>query len=671
MFLFSISYTYRTCEQLRFCKDNMNTTHDVLSIKPGTQKFIDNEFIAPLYVNNKESTFNLHIYKISKSGFRIRIDPGTKLSSYRFNISHDNLIVDENKITNKEEVTYETHRLFDVLNAKKNTSALINFDPFFITISRDGRNYISINSENFVFIEDGSETPNTEYDGYIETYPHGKTAVGVDISFLSANARLTGFSEGTYPANLVDTNSSSERHYSRDNYAMYGFVPMLSGHCPDFDIVPTVFWMNPTDMFIQINTKASGRIAKFVSEGGFIDLVVFSNKLEENLQEYSEITGLPPLAPAFAFGYHQSKYGYKSQQEVEGILSKLNEIKFPYDSIWLDIDHLQDFAPFTINYTWFPDPQKFFDDRKKQNRFVIRITDPHLPTNLSHPVYKQAFDNDYFVKNSSNQQAIAPCWPGDSSWPDFFRKDVRNWWSGQFTNWPANVYVWNDMNEIAVFQRIEGTNHKDWLNLNGKIESREIHSSYGLFMTSGTFNGLTNRRPFVLTRSFFAGSQKFSWHWSGDNDASWEHLRLSLDMLISSNLNGLPFTGSDVGGFTGNVSDELHARWFQVGAAVYPFFRQHCAINVNYREPYLYKDNEIFDGMMESTKLRYKMFPLYYTNAYKASKSLKPLVTPLWYTFNDIDHDVNYQLLLDEKVMVCPIVTPNTSTTKVTKPLGI
>ena len=277
-----------------------------------------------------------------------------------------------------------------------------------------------------MFVEEGSATPDTTYDGYIETHKHGKTAIGVDISYLSANARLTGFSEGTYPANLEDTFGSAERRYARDNYAMYGFIPLLSGHCADFEINPTVFWMNPSDMYIQINTKSDKRIAKFISEGGYVDLVVFMEKMPQVLSQYEHITGHAPLPPAFAFGYHESKYGYPNEQKVREVIDNLEKVEFPLDVIWLDIDHLKNFAPFAVNYSWFIDLPKFISDLKSKNRYLIRITDPHLLTDPEHIPYTEALAKGFFITDNQGNQAIAPCWPGNSSWPDFFRSDVRD-----------------------------------------------------------------------------------------------------------------------------------------------------------------------------------------------------------------------------------------------------
>ena len=695
MFLFYLFY--RNCHELRFCSDNLNKTHPILSIDRSKSIFDDFQYKSQIFVDGEETENYLVIYKIKNSGFRFRIERNEEMSSYRFDITFDDLIVYKDKINEKEKLIKEEQQSFDVLETEDH---LLNVNivsyPLSISFGRNNKLFISINEDNFLFFENGEPLEDTEWitntfyeEAHMqtETYPHGKTAVGVDISFLSPESRLTGFSEGTYPVNLEDTNGEAERRYSRDSYSMYGFVPMMTAHCSDFgDIQPTILYLNPSDMFLKIKTKSSARVAELVSEGGFVDIIVFLDKMPNVLLQYSYLTGYASLPPRFAFGYHQSKYGYKNQKEVENILDELDAANFPHDFLWLDIDHLYKSQPFRIDTeNWFYDPQKLYKKQADNNRYVVRITDPHMPIDEGHKQYNEAHDLDYFIKDKDGNEVRANCWPGNSTWPDFFRKEVREWWGKQFfydadpIGWAKNVWSWNDMNEIAVFDSIEGTAKKDWLHYGGKLEDREVHSSYGLMMTAATYNGLLQRdnnelRPFILTRSFFAGSQKFTWHWSGDNNPTWEHLQYSIDMIVSAGLNGLPFSGSDIGGFTSNTTDELHTRWFEVAAYIYPFCRQHAGINSEYREPYLYKNSkpEVFNAMLTSIQERYKLLPLWYTASYHYTQTAEPLILPLWYDYpsNEEYHDIRFQVLLDHRLMICPVVYEGKREVDVIKPEG-
>ena len=688
---------YRNCHELRFCSDNINKSHPVLSIDRNQTTFDGFDYKSQIFVDGVATENYLVIYKIKNSGFRFRIERSEEMSSYRFDITFDDMIVYKDKISTKEKLIIEKQQFFDILETEDHVLN-VNIAPYPLSVSfgRDKKLYISINDDNFLFFENGEPLEDTEWitntffeeaHYQTETYPHGKTAVGVDISFLSPGSRLTGFSEGTYPVNLEDTNGEPERRYSRDSYSMYGFVPMMTAHCADFgEIQPTILYLNPSDMFLQIKTKSTSRVAELVSEGGFIDIIVFIDKIPNILLQYSYLTGYAPLPPRFAFGYHQSKYGYKNQSEVENILDELDAVNFPHDFLWLDIDHLYKNQPLRIDTEkWFYDPQKLYKKQSDKNRYVVRITDPHMPIDEEHKQYVEGHALGYFIKDKDGKEVKANCWPGNSTWPDFFRKEVREWWGKQFAydadpvGWAKNVWSWNDMNEIAVFDSIEGTAKKDWLHYGGKYEDREVHSAYGLMMTAATYNGLLERdnnelRPFILTRSFFAGSQKFTWHWSGDNNPSWEHLQYSIDLIISAGLNGLPFSGSDIGGFTSNTTDELHTRWFQVAAYIYPFCRQHAGSNSLYREPYLYKDSNpaVFNAMLSSIQERYKLLPLWYTASYHYTQTAEPLITPLWYDYpkNEEIHDVRFQVLLDHKLMICPVVYNGSTEVNITKPDG-
>jgi alpha 1,3-glucosidase len=235
------------------------------------------------------------------------------------------------------------------------------------------------------------------------------------------------------------------------------------------------------------------------------------------------------------------------------------------------------------------------------------------------------------------------------------------------------------MNEISAFNQVDGTAGKDWLHLNGTIEERETHSAYGLMMTSATYQGLLERdnyslRPFVLTRSFFAGSQKYTFHWSGDNYQSWEHIRISVELALTAGLNGVPYTGSDIGGYAYDVEDQMHVRWFQAAAYIYPFYRQHASDEAPYREPYLFNETkpEIFKAMLQVTQDRYQLLALWYTAAYHNHISGSPLVAPLWYDFPEVDHlhDIRYQAILGHRLMSAPALFENQSSVNVTKPPG-
>jgi alpha-glucosidase (family GH31 glycosyl hydrolase) len=235
------------------------------------------------------------------------------------------------------------------------------------------------------------------------------------------------------------------------------------------------------------------------------------------------------------------------------------------------------------------------------------------------------------------------------------------------------------MNEPAVFgpTSAEGTFPKNLIHKtsNGiEHEDREVHNLYGLLNAAATYFGLINRtagkyRPFLLTRSFFSGVQKFAWTWSGDNSARWVDLRVSIASLIVSGLGGVPFTGTDVGGFFGNSTEELLIRWYQTGAWCYPFFREHADFNSAFREPYLFRKKDIIRSVIQD---RYKLLPFWYTAIRNANLTGEPVVQPLWMEFPNVSefHTIESEVIVGNSILVVPIVTPKPLEVFVMKPPG-
>jgi alpha 1,3-glucosidase len=298
-------------------------------------------------------------------------------------------------------------------------------------------------------------------------------------------------------------------------------------------------------------------------------------------------------------------------------------------------------------------------------------------------MYREGSLGHYFIKDQ-DRDYVAECWPGQSSWPNFLDGKAREWWASKFAlsaEMPANVHIWNDMNEPAVFgaTSCEGTFPKHLLHKSSdgiEHEDREVHNLYGLLNAAGTYLGLLKRtggvfRPFLLTRSFFSGTQKFAWTWSGDNAARWSDLRVSIASLVTSGLGGIPFTGTDVGGFFGNSTEELLVRWYQAGAWCYPFFREHANIESAFREPYLLR-TAAMSIIRNAIRDRYKMLPMWYTAVRNANLTGEPVVQPLWMEFQQIPlfHASETLVLVANALLVAPVAAPVPATVEIVKPPG-
>ena len=168
----------------------------------------------------------------------------------------------------------------------------------------------------------------------------------------------------------------------------------------------------------------------------------------------------------------------------------------------------------------------------------------------------------------------------------------------------------------------------------GNWEHRDVHNLNGMTFQNATYDALLHRnspihRPFVLTRSFFSGSQRIGAMWTGDNQASWDHLVASVPMVLSQNIAGFPFAGADVGGFFGNPGKELLTRWYQAGT-FNPFFRAHAHIDTRRREPNL--AGEPYTPIItQALRLRYQLLPAWYTAFHEASISGAPIIRPNYY----------------------------------------
>ena len=279
---------------------------------------------------------------------------------------------------------------------------------------------------------------------------------------------------------------------------------------------------------------------------------------------------------------------------------------------------------------------------------MVVIVDPHLKADDSYHVFAQANAAELLVRSRDGTQPyIDKCWPGESGWLDYLNPSASEFWSSQFlfenfNGSTESLWIWNDMNEPSVFGGPEVTMDKSathWPEGYGAgkpiFEHREVHNMYGFLMTEATFQGQSaarpGKRPFILSRAFFAGSQRHVAVWTGDSMASWAHLKLVTPMLLAISLSGISFVGSDIGGFFGNPDPELLIRWYET--AIYtPFCRAHAHSDTARREPWLL-EAEHTELVRRALKRRYALLPYLYTLFEHAHRSAAPIMRPMWYEF--------------------------------------
>jgi alpha-glucosidase len=372
-----------------------------------------------------------------------------------------------------------------------------------------------------------------------------------------------------------------------------------------------------------------------------LDLYLFASRDPKRvLESYTALTGRTPLPPRWALGHHQSRYGYLSEQEVRGVVSRMRADKIPLDAIWLDIDYQDGNAPFTVNTRAFPGITQMIADFQAAGVQTIAITDLHVKSYQRQPSpgyvpYDSGAAGDHFIRDQKGFFE-GPVWPGASVFPEFTREKTRVWWGGLYRDFVAQGVAgfWNDMNEPALFvpsktfpetlqHRLEdGTRRSHGL----------LHNVYGMLNARATYEGVRRlrpaQRPFILTRAAYAGAQKYAASWTGDNTADRAHLALTIPQLLSLGVSGYPFNGADVGGFIGCPSPELFAEWMELGA-LQPFFRNHSAKEACRREPWVF-GAAIEARARRAVERRYRLLPYLYTVFEEASRTGMPVMRPLW-----------------------------------------
>lgn len=675
---------FRSCSESRFCSENINQS-------PGPWKLISPKyesgiFESKLISENYNTELLLKLSSYQTGGFRVRIEPVTS-QDFRYDLSGNANVMNQDVLSNLAPLQMtktSTSWKFEL----DNIEVEVELSPLVITFSENGKEMLKLNAEQQFIFEMGCDGElKSSHRGFIDTAVHGKTAVGADILFIGEDVKLTGLPERANSINLADTEDTPLRLFNSDAFEyeadnpihLYGSIPYIVAHSPSYSA--SILWANPSDTFVHIETQENGRKCHFVSEGGFIDISVFIGDFRKITKEYCQLTGFPVMPPLFALGYHQSRWGYSSQHEVGIVMRGLDDVHIPFDSLWLDIDHLIQKSPFTFSKNAFPDPQRLMATLRDNDRYMVKVCDPHFPHNSEHRQYKDVRSKKYAVNMASGTPFVGDVWPGQSVFPDFMNPAVVNWWGSQMMygvdETSENVFYWNDMNEPSIFKSDESTFPKSLVHFGG-YENREVHNIYGLMNTVGSYHGLIKRnpdhntRPFIMTRSFFAGSQKFAWTWTGDNTASWEHMQVSIPMVLTLGVCGMPFTGADVGGFLKSPDGALLARWYETGAWTYPFFREHCHHKTSRREPFMF-DGEELQAMKNAVVSRYKMLPVWYTASKVCNETGVSPVTPLWVEFPEEEtfHEIDSQIILGQSLLVCPVLEDDVDDIEIVKPPGI
>jgi alpha-glucosidase len=468
-------------------------------------------------------------------------------------------------------------------------------------------------------------------------------------------------------------NNTDTYKYGDPRLSMYTSIPFYIGiHQQE---VYGIFYHNTYKTFF--NFGLSTPFTSITAGGGAVDyFFIYGTGIAEILKHYTSLTGRMPLPPIWSLGYHQSRCSYFPQENVKILAETFRKKNIPADCIVLDADYLQDYEPFRINLKRFPDLQGLTKELKNMGFEVTASVNPGIKIDTTYFAHADGLKNDIFVKYSDGDVYTADIAPSLNNFIDFTNPKARNWWIDNMKFLPDNGIhgYWNDMNEPAV----GGSYLPDNLlfDFDGrKANALEAKNVYGMQMARSSYESALKygegRRPFVLTRSGFAGVQRYAAVWTGDNTAKDEYLLGGTLLNTQMGLSGIPFVGDDIGGYIGNTTKELFSRWMQVGMFA-PYARNHKEAYANANEPWSYGE-EAEAISKEFIGFRYRLLPYLYSKFYDASQTGMPVARSLCISdpFDEKVYDnlYQYQFLSGDAILVIP-VTSQEKTKKFYLPAG-
>lgn len=417
-------------------------------------------------------------------------------------------------------------------------------------------------------------------------------------------------------------------------------------------------------------------------EGGPLRCWVVAGTPARVLQGWTALTGAPALPPSWALGPQHARWGFGSEEEVRRVVDGYRERGLPLSVLHLDIDHYDAHRVFTVDRARFPALPALAKELREDGVRLVSIVDPAVKAEPGDAVFDGGVavgERGAYVRDARGRVVVGEVWPGASVYPDFTDPLVRDWWGSLYEERLAQGFsgVWHDMNEPVSFAAfgdpslprsarhvLEGVGG----------DHREAHNVYALAMARAGYEGLLRfrpeERPFLFSRSGWAGMQRYGGTWSGDVSTGWPGLRASLSLVVGLGLCGVPYSGPDVGGFDGFPSPELYLRWFQLGAYL-PLFRTHAAIDAGRREPWEFGP-EVLEHARAALVERERLRPYFVTLSQVARMTGAPYVRPMWWGApgDRALRECGDAFLLGDALLVAPVLEAGTRRRAVRLPRG-
>jgi len=451
--------------------------------------------------------------------------------------------------------------------------------------------------------------------------------------------------------------------FNPDSDPLYKSIPFFL--CLNEGTQYGIFFDNTMRSYFDFGKERADRLL-FGADGGVMDYYFISGRTAlDTVRMYTRLTGLPPLPPLWALGYHQSKWSYYPESNVMELAAELRNRSIPCDAIHLDIHHMNQYQALTWDRTRFPEPEKMIARLGEMGFKVVTIVDPGIKINPDNYVWRSGFERNVFCRRHDGALLEGDVWPGSCTFPDFTSPETREWWAALFHRQIAEYGVrgvWTDMNEPAIFPDKtfpDDTRHA----FDGfSCSHLKAHNVYGQCMAMATRLGMKRsapeRRPFVLSRAGFAGLQRWAATWTGDNYSDWDNLKMANLMVQRLSASGVSFCGADTGGFLGRPTPELFCRWMQL-AAFHVFFRNHNSGEFGGQEPWMF--GSVVEGAVRhAIETRYRLLPYFYTQFYRYSVEGTPIIRSLALMFpeNEDTYWRSSEFFVGDALYVVPVHHP-------------
>ncbi len=486
-------------------------------------------------------------------------------------------------------------------------------------------------------------------------------------------------------------------HHQEDTTSLYGSHNFLivSG-----SKLFGIFIDNPSEVEFDIGYKKRELMEITIKYTDY-DLYIIEGKSNlDIISEFRSAIGKSYIAPKWAFGYGQSRWGYKNEDDIREVRNNYKKAGIPLDSIYMDIDYMDDYKDFTVDKNRFPDLKNLASDMKKDNIHLVPIIDAGVKIKEGYDVYEEGVEKGYFCKNEDGKDFIGAVWPGKVHFPDFLKEDVRKWFGYKYkalTDLGIDGF-WNDMNEPSIFYTeknledalnkaasLKGRNigivdYFDFVNqvsdLNGNrkaydevfhlidgelVPHTKVHNLYGMNMTRAASEALNEINPeeetLFFSRSSYIGAHRYGGIWQGDNKSWWGHILQAMKQLPALNMCGFMFVGCDVGGFGSDTTEDLMMRFLQYSIFT-PLFRNHSADGTRRQELYQFGN---VDDLGKMIRIRYALIPYLYSEYLRAIKDNTLMFKPLGFEFTEdkMALEVEDQLLIGNELMIAPIYEQN------------